>query len=305
MRLQEIQIRHLRSFATTAKFLNFRKAADSLNITQPALSRQIQQLEASLGFDLFERSTKSVHLKPAGHVLLECVERIIADIEIAATRAQLASKGKSGLLRIGVDDLSLFTFMSDTIYKFKKQYPEYEISMIEGPTSKLNQELILGNLDCTFTPGYSASSELKSRHLFRDTVMVVIHKSNPLSWQNSITINELKNQPLILFPRERNPDLYDHIMSILPQENKHTIRLASSRLMSIMMAATNAGIAPIGKSMTHLCPDSVKCVEVKNPEFYYDLYTVWRKGRNNPLDPFLPPTPKDICTNNTCPVGNQ
>ncbi|VEA67985.1 HTH-type transcriptional regulator tdfR [Serratia rubidaea] len=97
-----MEIHQLRSFVYVATELSFRRAAEKLNMTQPPLTRQIQQLEHSLGTALFKRSTRKVELTEAGKVLLNEAGKIIALTEGVASRVQLSARGCSGELVIGI-----------------------------------------------------------------------------------------------------------------------------------------------------------------------------------------------------------
>src|ERR1700740_546448 len=97
-----MELRHLRYFVGVGEEQHFGRAAERLHIAQPALSRQIQDLEKELGFPLFERLPRGVKLNAAGKLFLEDARRILREVEDAKIRAGQVAKGKAGTLRIGI-----------------------------------------------------------------------------------------------------------------------------------------------------------------------------------------------------------
>src|ERR1700678_3952497 len=107
-----MELRHLRYFLAVAAELNFSRAAERLRVAQPALSRQIHDLEEQLGFKLFERSTTMVRLTEAGRFFQQQTEKLLVQIDIAVTGAQRIANGTKGDFRIGtgwwgVDELPI------------------------------------------------------------------------------------------------------------------------------------------------------------------------------------------------------
>ncbi len=97
-----MELRHLRYFVAVGEEQHFGRAAARLHIAQPALSRQIQDLEREMGFPLFDRLPRGVRLSAAGTLFLNDVRRILQDVEGAKRRAERVALGKAGTLRIGI-----------------------------------------------------------------------------------------------------------------------------------------------------------------------------------------------------------
>src|SRR5438046_9564668 len=96
-----MELRHLRYFVAVGEEQHYNRAAQRLRVAQPALSRQIQDLEEEIGFKLFDRLPRGVKLSTAGKVFLEDAQRILQQVAEAATRARGAALGPSGTLRVG------------------------------------------------------------------------------------------------------------------------------------------------------------------------------------------------------------
>src|ERR1700739_4607724 len=102
-----MELRHLRYFVGAGEEQHFGRAAERLGIAQPALSRQIQDLESELGFALFDRLPRGVKLRASGKLFLEDTRRMLQQVEEAKVRAERVATGKAGTLRVGfVESLS-------------------------------------------------------------------------------------------------------------------------------------------------------------------------------------------------------
>src|SRR6184192_1003765 len=96
-----MELRHLRYFVQVAEEQHYGRAAERLRVAQPALSRQIQDLEEELGFKLFDRLSRGVKISAAGKLFLEDARRILQQVTEAAIRAARVARGQSGTLRVG------------------------------------------------------------------------------------------------------------------------------------------------------------------------------------------------------------
>ena len=114
-----MELRHLRYFVAAAEELHFGRAAQSLHIQQPPLSRQIQLLEAELGFSLFERSRRRVELTPAGTALLGRARQVFDALEVAVHDARSASEGESGRLVIGYPSSLAYSGLTELLRAFR------------------------------------------------------------------------------------------------------------------------------------------------------------------------------------------
>jgi len=127
-----MELRHLRYFTAVASELSFRKASEKLHLAGPTLSKQIRDLEETLGTALFHRSTRQVRLTVAGEVFLEQAQIILAQVERAQEMTRAAAEGKLGTLRIGNAGPLLLAFMPGCLNDFRKEHPEIEVNLVEA-----------------------------------------------------------------------------------------------------------------------------------------------------------------------------
>lgn len=144
-----MDIRQLEYFAEVAKQLSFTKAAATLHVSQPSISKAIQQLEVELDVPLFYRSSKQLELTDAGHAVLINTQHVLEAFKNIRSELTDLMELKKGKIRIGIPPIVGAEFFSKLVSQYKERYPYVEIVLTEVGTKKLekvwNQEtLILG-----------------------------------------------------------------------------------------------------------------------------------------------------------------
>src|SRR6201985_1926459 len=146
-----MELRHLRYFLAIGEEQHYGRAARRLRVAQPALSRQIQDLEEELGFELFDRLPRGVKLSSAGKLFLEDARRILAEISDAAARAGHAARGLSGTLRIGFTENSCWRgAVPESFRRFRELQPDAELQLQPSPSAKQIEAIRSGRLDAGF-----------------------------------------------------------------------------------------------------------------------------------------------------------
>src|SRR5580692_6874516 len=146
-----MELRHLRYFVAVGEEQHYGRAALRLRVVQPALSRQIQDLEEEVGFKLFERLPRGVKLSPGGKLFLEAVRRILQEINEAVARASRVALGHSGTLRVEfTENASWRGVVQESFRRFREQHPDAELQL--QPFSSLEQldAIRSGRLDAGF-----------------------------------------------------------------------------------------------------------------------------------------------------------
>src|SRR2546429_3984961 len=167
-----LDLDELRSFLTLASELHFRRAAERLFVSQPALSKQVQRLEEKTGGALFERTRRRVVLREAGRVLIPLAERLLRDSQAALGRVRDAAEGRAGTLRIGFGIASASEILPQTILRFRKSYPGVEIQMRDMSTPAQTRALLEERIDIGIIRLPVARPELSSLPLIRERLGV-------------------------------------------------------------------------------------------------------------------------------------
>lgn len=208
-----MELRHLRYFVAVAKALNIGRAATALNISQPPLTRQIQQLEEILGAQLFVRSIKGVELTEAGKTLYAEAQNILALIDLAAERTRRASQGLIGRLDVGIFGSGMFDVVPRILLRFRNAFPEVNIVLTTMTKGEQVEALRQRRLNVGFNRLVSNYPGIRSQVVMWERLVVCVHKSNPLSRQAEISLMDLKEQPFILFPNVGRPNFVDFVTS--------------------------------------------------------------------------------------------
>jgi LysR family transcriptional regulator, transcription activator of glutamate synthase operon len=202
----DMELRQLRYFVTVAHKRHFTQAARELNLAQPALSQQIQQLERELGVTLFERTSRRVRLTSAGEALLVRAERILAEVEWAQTEMQEYTGLARGRVVIGaLQSLEAFRFPA-LLSRFHTRYPGIEIVLREEATERLLELLNTGQLDLTIIqimddswPLELTASSVVTERLLTEELVLVVAPNHALAHHQHVTVEELRNEPFVLF----------------------------------------------------------------------------------------------------------
>lgn len=203
-----MELRHLNYFAAVAQTLNFRRAAEQLHITRPALSMQIRDLEQELGVQLLERTTARVQLTEPGKIYLREVKRILTQVEQANEMAREAAKLQ--LRRISIGGIGPLTpiFLPSVLRSFNKKFPKVEVSIIDLMHDRELKAVKEGDVQIGFAvitdeaaPGFNGLSWEPIRHF---KLLISLSRYHPLAHRKSIYLKELLNETFITFDKPKS-----------------------------------------------------------------------------------------------------
>jgi DNA-binding transcriptional LysR family regulator len=191
----------LKVFYTVALRLNFTKAATELYITQPAVSKHIQELEETYKTKLFERNGSKIALTPAGKILLKYTKSIFdiyreIDFEMSSFNAE-----RQGLLRLGASTTISQYIISPVLASFHQKQKDIKVNLLNGNTEQIENALINKEIEIGIVEGQSKNQSIKYIPFLKDELVLVCNSKNPLVQQNEISVNDLKSMKFIT--RER------------------------------------------------------------------------------------------------------
>jgi DNA-binding transcriptional LysR family regulator len=205
-----MELRHLAAAVAVADVLNFSLAAQRLHITQPALSRQIRDLEAMLRERLFHRTTHAVSLTPAGAVFVEQARRILGAADDAVIATRRAAAGTTGSVRIGFIGSLAHTLLPTSMAAMRRACPDIDMHPVEaGPNEQLDR-LRDHRLDVGYIGLISpeAHPDLQVRELARFPLRVVLPADHRLARRAHVRVSDLVGESLIL-TEHANAPLYN------------------------------------------------------------------------------------------------
>lgn len=195
-----LNLRALHSFVVVAERLNMSRAAEALHLSQSALSRQIKNLEAELGIQLFDRYGKRLLLTAEGDDLLPRVAALIDQAKDLSSRMRAMTHGQVGVLRIGATPQTIEALLSHVLSALHRKYPAIEASFIEGANDTLLEQVQAGTAHVAIA-SVPDGLDLEKQDLFSGYLYAVLPKGHPLQRQRHIDIRELANMPILSLRR--------------------------------------------------------------------------------------------------------
>src|SRR5690349_4398790 len=209
-----MELRHLRYFMVVGEEQHYGRASRRLRVAQPALSRQIQDLEEELGFKVFDRLPRGVKLSAAGTLFLEDARRILQAVSEAIARAARVARGQSGTLRVGFsENASWHGVVPDSFRRFREQQPDAELQLQPAASLEQLDAIRSGRLDAGFVNFMPKSDpELDQLPVAIQHVELAAPKRHPLTKLKKLRLRDLTDAPFVWFPRRANPAFYDQMM---------------------------------------------------------------------------------------------
>lgn len=207
----------LRQFVEVADEQGIARAARSLNMTQPALSKNLKRLEETVGASLFERHTKGTALTSAGQALYQRALKIILEYEHALQEVQNALTKDEGLLRIGAGPVFSSTIIPAAIPLFQRHYPKFRVSVRSMQAEKLEEELDLGRVDIVASVILDSKRSGQVQHpIRRAELSILCGARHPLAkLKAAVPLEEIVKYPLLSF--EPDHDLIRKLAGILSE----------------------------------------------------------------------------------------
>lgn len=195
-----MELRHLRYFEAVARHSHVTRAAEELHIAQPALSKQVCQLEQELGVALFDRVGRNVRLTEAGEALLPHVRAVLAQIETARTEMAERIGLRRGRARVGTPPSVGTQLLPQSLVAFNKCYPGIEFRLHEAGIQTLLELLETGMLDMAISTLPVNDPALTVVPLFTEELIVAVGPDHPLNKRTSVPLSELREESWVLLP---------------------------------------------------------------------------------------------------------
>jgi LysR family cyn operon transcriptional activator len=232
-----MELRHLRYFAAVVDAGGVSKAALRLRMTQPALGRQIRDLEHELGIRLFDRIGRRVQLTAEGEELLRSARTLLSDAESLVERGRALTTGVTGLLRVGSTPQTLESLLVPFMARFRRSHPGIDVHFVEDGGPRLFGHIERGAIHLALTA--AADERYASRTLFPAVAMAVIARRHPLARRQTVDVAALAAVPLLLLRRDFGTRLWFDAAC-------HTRRLQPLVLLESAAPQTLVALARIG-----------------------------------------------------------
>src|SRR5580692_3096402 len=283
-----MELRHLRYFVTVGEEQHYGRAARRLRVAQPALSRQIRDLEEELGFKLFERLPRGVKLSAAGKLFLEDARRILQEVSEASVRAGHVASGHSGTLRVGfTENASWRGVVPESFRRFRELKPDAELQLQPSPSLVQLEAIRSGRLDAGFAYNVpKADPELDRLPVAVQRIELAVPADHSLTQIKVIRLRDLRDVPFVWFPRRESPALYDRLMRACFRGGLKFARVVQEGLDEatiLSLVATGLGVGWVLGTARWRRPENVVITPVVDLDLPQPLALALRKDIKSPL----------------------
>ena len=196
-----MEFRQVEAFIAVAEELHFGRAAARLHTTQPPLSRQIRQLERTLGVSLLNRTTRQVALTPVGAAFLPAAYEVVRAVEEAAAVAGAAASGEVGTVRLGMAGIGSIARLPELVKRLNAERPGIELAVMGQVYSPAGFDMVAdGRLDLAFVRLPALREGVATRVVFDEELILAVAKDHPLAGAESVELAELAGERFITFP---------------------------------------------------------------------------------------------------------
>lgn len=275
-----MDIRHLTYFLETARLKSFTRAAESLYVSQPAVSKAIRQLEEELGATLLDRVGRRVEVTDAGRVVMEQAKAITQSFSNLSAQLGDLAELKRGHIRIGLPPMVGSSFFPKVIGAFHDRYPDVTLQVFEDGAKKVEADVAEGVLDIGVVVLPLSFDVFDSFQFAEERLNLVVPASHALAGAPSAKLGELAQENFVFFREDFT--LHDRIINECLQAGfQPRIVYESSQwdLISEMVAA-GLGVALLPETICRQASGkSVAVVPLEQPAIWWKLGVIWRKDR--------------------------
>ncbi|MBS9523411.1 LysR family transcriptional regulator [Litoribacter alkaliphilus] len=277
-----MEIRQLQYFVVLAEELHFNRAAEKLHIVQPALSKQLQQLEQELGVRLMNRTKRKVELTEAGVYFFHEAKDILHRLDKLKNQTHLVQSGEKGELKIGYVGSCIHTFLPDLLTSLNANFPQIQTYLNEMTSSAQLAALENGDLDVAFVRNPIPSPEMGERLVFSETFSLVLPHHHPAP--DPPNLSELKTEKFIL-PPKTDGDLYYKVQLSICEDAGFLPDIAHETVHGhtvLSLVDHGLGITFLPTSFQKVTNVNVKFIELKQIPQRAEITAVWFKNNPNP-----------------------
>lgn len=284
-----MDIHQLKRFLTLAETLNYRRTAETVFIAQPALSRQIQQLEQEIGAQLFQRNKRNVTLTPAGAYLQQEAGRLVQQLELAFRKTAQIHRGEAGEIRIGHATSAMQSILPRLLVTIREQTPDLRALLME--TTNRFQMAALHNreIDVGFSPNILVPADVSSRVVYAENFVVILPEHHPVSADTFTDLSMFANEDFILPPLEEGIGYVESIQALCQTYGFLPHIAYESAYSGTVLRLVEAGMGISIEPASTLRGQNlrIKTIELTDIPQKAEMRMLWLTDRSAELKPFL------------------
>jgi DNA-binding transcriptional LysR family regulator len=277
----DLDPRVLRYFLAVAAELHFGRAAASLHISQPSLSNQIQNLERRLGTDLFVRTSRRVELTPAGRALLEEAPLALAALERAAERTRLAGVGVAGTVRLAYAPMAGYETLGAILAAAEQDSPNVTVVAKELFSAQIPGGVSAGEFDLGLSLFPEPMPGVRSALVRTEPLALLLGKDHRLARADPVPVASLRDETLLMFPRDLAPGYYDLVTAACEQSGfqpriRSFIDPPPQAMLARLRTTQEVGVPPASfASYTAAADSGLAACRIVEPEIRVEWSVLW------------------------------
>lgn len=255
-----MELGQLRCFVAVAEELHFGRAAQKLGMLPASLGRHIRLLEEALGTRLVLRTTRNVGLTVDGSMLLPEARQLLEKADNLVERFRASGGDREKVVRIGAIDSAAAGLLPMLLHDLRIAHPSIATQLIEDKTIRLIPRLLSGRIDLAFIRAPdNIDSHIKTKRLFHETAVVAVSVNHRLADRDTLTIQELADEPLIVPERRSRPHSHDLTIKLFTEAGLQAriAQLADEKQTIVNLVAAEIGIAIVPQWTSRLAVTGV------------------------------------------------
>ena len=277
----DVALDDLEAVVVLAETLHFGRAADRLHVSQPALSKRIKRLEERIGGPLLVRGYRDVRLTEAGRLLAGRGRHLIQESAATVALTQRAARGEAGLLRIGFGIATILGLVPDVLLRFRRAYPEVQLSLRDMPTPDQVSALANREIDVGFVRRPVSDDRLVMRPVLDERLVVALGPRSP--WVPKLGLRSVAGEPFIIIARTRSASFYDHALSVCAAAGfaPRIVQEAGELFTVLSLVRAGLGVSLVPRSAALMRLPGVRFRELTISKAAWNIALAWHRDSDD------------------------
>lgn len=274
-----MDLRHLRYFMTVATERNFTRAAERLGMAQPPLSRQIRELEEELGTTLFVRNSRPVALTDAGRLLFDLAQDTLNSVSRLKESMRRFAEGQRQRFVIGFVGSTIYGLVPTMIRSFRSRAPELDVDLVEMNTLAQMKALSDGRIDAGIGRLVFEDAAIDRLIIEREPLVAAVPSEHHLAADSTpLSLRDLLDETLILYPSDPRPSYADHVLGLFRQHGAapRAVREVRELQTALGLVAAHAGISVVPHAIQRLRRDDIVYRPILEQDAISPIILSWR-----------------------------
>ena len=275
-----VTLRQLRAFVAVARSGSFTLAAESLFITQSALSGLIKDFEQALGLRVIDRNTRRARLSDVGAELYPLIEKILSDLDRVMEEVAQRQALKTGVVRVAAPQLMASTLLPELVAAYARNHPSIRIKIVDCAVESVMSRVFSGEVDFGIGPERDANSDITATTLFRGPFMAVFPSGHPLEGLENVRWADVLKYPITTLQGQ-----FTERLALDLRSGKRKLQFSPAHqvaFLSTALAMVNEGMG-ITVCINYAEPlvklYGLQLRPLSDPEIFRDFYVFQRQGR--------------------------